>query len=168
MRRLGDTNVRVARATCNVHPLLSTPRKRNTRLTSPRRRFARYRNYLQWRAAFGSVSWERVLQGAAVGNGSFAYISAAGEMLSELLTKEPPAGVDSVILLRQPHYWPRGGGWGGGVSSDDAFAPTMVAPCAYERAAVMDRVHFTTEIVDFRARYIPSTRSVRYIVPRSL
>ena len=90
--------------------------------------------------------------GAAAGNGSFAYISAAGEMLSALLTKEPPEGIDSVILLQQPHYWPRGAGWGDGISSDDGFAPTMVAPCAHERAAVRDRIHFTTEIVDFRAR----------------
>ena len=68
------------------------------------RRFARYRNYLQWHAAFaddtGSVPWARVLLGAAAGNESYAFVSAAGELLSDLITAQPPKHLDSIVLLR--------------------------------------------------------------------
>lgn len=77
---------------------------------------------MQWRAAFGSTTWGEVLLAAAAGNGSYAYIAAAGtrglvhcqrlneshlwmgatgELLSGLLTERAPAGVDSVILTRR-------------------------------------------------------------------
>ncbi|KAL1512074.1 hypothetical protein AB1Y20_005347 [Prymnesium parvum] len=105
------------------------------------RRFARYRNYLQWRAAFASAPWERVLLSAAAGNGSFAYISAAGELLSELLTSLSLPSIDSIVLLRQMHYWPRGEGFDVHTQSDDMYAPTMVAPCAFDRSEVPSYEH---------------------------
>lgn len=48
------------------------------------------------------------------------------------------------------HFWPRGEGWG--MQEDDGYAPTMVAPCSHEKAEVSRRIHYATEIIDFRAR----------------
>jgi hypothetical protein len=147
------------------------------------RRLARYRAWLQWRVAFGaSTPWERIIEAAAAGNGSFEHFSSAGELLGSLLTEHPPKGVDSVILLRQSQFWPRGGQWPG--VTDENHAPSMVAPCPAEvRSAPSSshrvrghsnpqhtRTHVLTEIIDLRtqrgnkrSKHGPAWRSTREI-----
>ena len=142
--------VNLVDAILKFHPM-RTVLDHLSRIRNGDRRFAQYRNYVQWHAAFGNnVSWERVLTLAASGEEPYSFVSAAGELLSALLVRDEhrPTGVDSIILLRQMHYWPRGRGWG---SADDNFAPTMVAPCAADAAAVGRRVRYVTEIIDYRA-----------------
>ena len=51
-----------------------------------------------------------------------------------LLIDQPPETVDSIILTHQTHFWPRGEGF---VHGDYTFAPTLVSPCAAERAEVI-------------------------------
>ena len=85
------------------------------------RRVARFRAYVQWRTAFGSTPWETVVAGAAAGNASFAAFASAGELLGQILTLNPPAGVDSLILYEQMHFWPRGPGW---PLSDEGYMET--------------------------------------------
>ena len=63
------------------------------------------RTYFAWRVAFGSVPWAVVLDGAAAGHPKYELFSMAGELLGDLLA--PPDGLDSVVLARQMHYWPR-------------------------------------------------------------
>lgn len=110
------------------------------------RRVARFRAWLQWRVAYADYSWEQVLQGAAQGNITFAPFASAGELLGALLTEQPPKDIDSLILVGQMHFWPRGPGWALG---DEGYAPTMVAPCAGDRRE--GRTHVVPELVDFRA-----------------
>jgi len=109
-------------------------------------------DYGQWRSAFGTIPWEEVLRSAATGNASFEMFASAGELLDGLLT--PPTTVNSVILIRQLHYWPRWfdeehDGWRYGYAPrlvhDDAGATTFATD-------VNSRVRRVPEIVDFRVQ----------------
>ena len=105
------------------------------------RRVERFRAYVQWRVAYGETPWETVLAGAAAGNATYAPFASAGALLGQLLTLNPPANVDSILLTEQSHFWPRGPGWPLG---DEGYAPFMVAPCGagvMEGAGLPGRTH---------------------------
>lgn len=68
--------------------------------------------------------------------------------------------VDSILLLEQTHFWPRGSAWD---VSDDGYAPSMVAPCdaetrpttgntAEDAALLHVRTHRVPEFVDLRVQ----------------
>jgi hypothetical protein len=62
------------------------------------RRVERFRAWVNWRVAYGRTPWETVLEGAAAGNTTYTPFASAGALLGMLLTEDPPATVDSIIL----------------------------------------------------------------------
>jgi hypothetical protein len=113
-------------------------------------------DYAHWRAAFdaavGPVPWEEIVRGAAAGNESFELFAMAGELLMPLLT--PPAGVDSLLLLLQMHYWPR---WFDEAhdGSRYGYAPRLLLDARAHTPMAEDiasRVRLVPEIVDFRVQ----------------
>ena len=109
-------------------------------------------DYLHWRLAYGETPWLEVLRRAAAGEPPFDLFAMAGELLAPLLT--PPAGVDSVLLLQQMHYWPR---WWDEAHdrSRYGYAPRLLLDAARgagRASTVAARVHRVPEIVDFRVQ----------------
>ena len=86
-------------------------------------RSAAAREYWQWHQAFPDQSWEAVVRGAAEGTSPFDLFASAGGLLFTKLLAKAPMGVDSIVLVNQPHMWPR---WG---HLEYTYAPLGVAGC---------------------------------------
>ena len=102
---------------------------------------------LQWKLAFGNVSWEEILSEAATGTNAFSLVAQA-DVFAPLLT--PPPDVDSVVLLQQMHVFPR---WG----NDYYYGVRLVNPHCGNQTSASDvpewrALHYLPEIVDFRVR----------------
>lgn len=126
-------------------------------------------DYLHWRLAYGETPWLEILRRAAAGEPPFDLFAMAGELLAPLLT--PPAGVDSLLLLQQMHYWPR---WWDEAHdrSRYGYAPRLLldgARGAGLASSVAARVHRVPEIVDFRVqvRSMPSHSPSRAAAQRA-
>mmetsp|Transcript_57288 Transcript_57288/g.94711 ORF Transcript_57288/g.94711 Transcript_57288/m.94711 type:complete len:379 (+) Transcript_57288:90-1226(+) len=100
--------------------------------------------YSQWWTAYSYLgSWDRVVLEGADGNGSSSLFAMAGILLADLLKQHPK--IDSIILYKQMHFWPR---WD---VKEDGFAPSLIHPCSTAEAREQRRrVHYAAEIIDFR------------------